>query len=134
MGTDLQYVYGDERHFPDPGITEGILLGLLGVYIASLLGIEDIAEDHRKQLVALVKKLHRNKVKPDDIANIKDDVNTLFDERNQIDDEISETNEFKAIEQGTAALCDMGVPPKRAEKLSPKISATVRDSLEKDNS
>lgn len=57
LSTDIWYVYGGGRHFAAEAIIGKVVLSLACTYIASFLGIKDLAEKHRRAFTEFIRKL-----------------------------------------------------------------------------
>jgi hypothetical protein len=123
LGTDAQYLYGPERHFPVPAELIQFATELLLVYLAALLNIEGLAERNRKQLMEFVRRIRNGRAAEEHDA--KGEADALVEKARaagRLDDE-------SARAQLVEALIEVGVPRRRAEQHAASVAEKFRSRL-----
>ena len=124
LGVDAQYLYGPERHFPVPAEVIQFALELLMVYLTSLLGIEEIAEKHRKALKDFVARIRAGRAPAAD-REARGEADALVEKTRgagQLDYDAARRNLAEA-------LVEVGVPRRAAERHAAEVAERFRGRL-----
>ena len=128
LGTDIYYVYKDERHFLLESIAVAIATACLVEYVKGLLDPRGMGESHRQYLKELVEQ-----VRGGNMISIKAEMDALDKEADALmkaaRPEIAAEREKAAIENLQAALIQIGVPSTQAELHSKGVAALVKGHL-----
>jgi hypothetical protein len=128
LGTDIYYVYRDERHFLLESLAVAVATACLIEYVKGLLAPRELGERHRQHLKEFVQE-----VRGGDMISIKAEMDALDKEARALlkaaPSEITAEREKAAIENLQTALIQFGMPSTQAEVHSKSVAALVKTHL-----